>query len=1709
MQAMCSIVRVMAIEFIKIAPHTRSKGHSAVAGAAYRAGVMLVDERTGEIHDYTKRQDVVYQNLMLPEGADDQFQDREYLWNDVERAEDKSTRRKTAQVAKDVLLALPRELSLDQRIELARNFAYDHFVKHGLAVDVALHDCGDDNPHAHLYVTTRRLKGDRFDPHKARDLNPSFANWNGGHGFVKEEEVWNVRWRDYQNAFFNAHGIDLEVDANHLITQCHEGAVRGDAHYLKEENALRREASIELAVSSPEAVLNELGRRYGVFSDRHIDRLLTKNTETPEQKKQAIERLKAHSDFIALGAGEDGRERYTSRANYQLEANLADHADDLFTSKRPSIALRHINHAIAQHGLNSEQADALYHLAQNNGIAAIVGRAGTGKSYMMNAARDMWEASGLSISGMAFSGIAAKGLQQGSGIQSHTIAYYRKLIQHNAWHLSKDSVVVMDEAGMTGLHDMAGILRHIRQNDAKLVVIGDHDQLQPIGAGAPFRALVERIGFAEMNHIMRQRDPGDAAATLLLAKGDIGQALDHYIAQNQVHFLKDNETAISELVTDWANHLKHSSLPQQIILAHTNQDVQQLNAAAREHLIKQGQVAKDSYAFATANGTIDVAQGDRLLFLRNERNLGVHNGDLATVLSIHNNTITVVLDSDQAKVTFAAKDYPHFTHGYAATVHKSQGGTFDNVFVYASGSMWDRFLSYVACSRHKNYLGIYASQTQYQDINALKKQLSRHSIKDTVLDWALSFSIRRGFDPDSVIGRFVDKIVSVKRVIRDKWLFVSNYAAYLQRTKRASTLATQEKQRNDARRVAEFVDLHRRLGKDWSGISQSVKGGYFERDELYTNNNYQLLVQETHYKNALAARIASDLPNYEHALTLNGITQDTVNKAAQAYAHEVRAMAFVKAYQTGATIAMQRHANAITHDVKGHYGALATQAGMAGVPLQSVIQQAKRASIHATYYQSIKVARTQEAKARIHLAYRYAQSERQLRDRWANVYRYDAIDKLSTEQLGQYHRLSVANDKLAATLYRDMPKYQHEVAAFQLDKKQLSQSYMRHISRETVVDYKTQQKNLSRDALAAEILSDRRYYRHVYQLGVDWQQLYRDKKDYLYKTKLLSLSKDERSALRHVMRYQEARIAVYRAWSALVKDRDNQLAIPYLRQRFCWNVTRLRNQLAYEIALHPKAYAPFLKGMKIKPEDISKHAIAYRKTLQGKAHVVKAQARDNNEKQRTPQPAFDQAKGQWRYQAVSQALDAMGEQLYERVLGFEGKREGVHHLRYGQGHALVYAHSGSKAGAWHSFSSGEGGGGMQLLMSQQHGWGLSYEQALEEGARLTGLSPDQVNTYAVPKQQETSPQDKANKIKSARYYYDTAQPIQGTLGERYLREHRHITGDISEVKFHPRIRDSRYDKATGKNIITYHPGIVIASRNEKGDITGTQTTLLDPSTANKVNEAGVGVVKRSRGEIKGSAVRIQTGTSKQVVLAEGLETGLSVAQALPEASVYLTLGNVKNAESLAWLAKQHNATAIHFAADFDPQTQHKNVQAIHEMAKTFKYEHNLDTYAVQPKIGRAKKCDFNDIQQQLGEGVVRKQLESWLKMPVPEREKLIDEKTIEENVKQLSKPTEQDQLFEEAAKKIVALDKEIEAIKSTTVAHAVDGFKDLITKRYQTTNQSQIQSCEKQLDQFSTRIYQDKNRMEDINLLYPKIGAMMTTRAKRVISKDRDRGIDR
>lgn len=1326
----------MAIAFARISYHSRSQGHSAVAGIAYRAGVCLTDHRTGITHDFSNRSDVAFTEILLPEDAHDKFSDREFLWNEVERCE----KRKNSQVAKDIVLALPCEVDLAHQIDLAREFADYHFVRHGLVADIAIHDHGDNNPHAHIYVTTRKLLGDKFDKHKARDLEPSVAR-----GKVVSPQYWGEQWRDFQNDYFEKHHLEIIVDANHIISQRHQGRIRESepknndgAHYLGEENRLRRALSVEIALTEPESLLNILGNKHAVFSEQDIWRLLNKNTRNAEEFQVAVNNLKAHRDLITLGPGDDGRVRYTTRANYLREAKMIEDVEKMQHTCKHTVTSKLARKHARLHGLNDEQSSALDYLSGSSDVVAVVGRAGTGKSYMLRAANAMWQARSFQTIGMTVSGIAARNLEESSGIKSRTIHSLKRQMALGYLKLSKNDILVMDEAGMTDLNDLAFMVNAARKSGAKLVLVGDHAQLQPIGPGAPFRAIVEKVGFATLEKIQRQQSSEDCYASQMLSQGKVGKAINHYANKNQVHLVLADEdednASLKKLITDWHKELSIANIHERIILAHRRVDVSDLNLAARQKLIEAGHINKKGSLFTGINGEIELAKGDRILFLRNDNKLGICNGDFATVRKILGANISVILNAGEKNshtLTINTNEYTDFDYGYAATVHKTQGCSVEHVFVYIAGHFWDKFLAYVAMTRHKTSLNIYAEHAQFQTLSALKKSLSRSQIKDNVIDWPLLFSIRRGFDPDSSLGRFIDKACRLKSQIKDAWAFVVNYEMYLKNQSYKESIENREKNRLLAKQVALFVDLRNEISREADFMRQELSPA----KKFFQHHNYKAWYEKCLKRDELASVLLGHYEAFKLGLTSNNINKNTLEKYATRH-HRAEATS-----------------RYIHHFLQGTPETLA--------PL----------------------------------------SKKDISDKYAH--------------------LAYCADK------------------YEFDIKQLLRTF--------------QQK---------------------------------------------------------------------------------QQPIPS---------NRSENK---------------------RPPTIDNTPLAQRKKLY-----------DN----KTTSTA--------NYQDINDALIKMAETFYTQVLGDDCRRVG-NQLRFGRNGSLSVALSGEHRGCWHSFESGQGGGPLQLLMDNELGWGLSYSDAAREGAQMAGLFHENkvkrqkratVANDSIKNQQddpdliakrylEEKAKEQAKKVSRARYYYQSAQPIEGTLGERYLRNYRHIAGNISAFKYHPKIRDDHPELGTH-----YYPGLVIAAENPQGDITGTQTILLDPGSGKKLDKDIAGAVKRSRGEIKGSAVCIHRGASNQVIIAEGPETGVSLIDALPEANIYVTLGNIKNAMYLGWLAEKHQTKSILFAIDNDGPGAH-NLQSLQKVAHHLQDQHNITTLATMAYLPSREKCDFNDVLIELGAHNLKRQL---------------------------------------------------------------------------------------------------------------------------------------
>ncbi len=765
----------MAIYHLHVKVIGRKSGSSAVASAAYRAGMRLRDERLDRSHDFSSKRSVVHSEVMLPENAPEAWGDRERLWNDVEAFEI----RKDAQLAREVEFAIPRELTQAQGIELARDFVRGEFVDRGMIADLNVHwDMAEDGmpkPHAHVMLTMRAVDENGFGP-KVRD-------WNR----TEMVERWRERWAELANERLAELDIDARIDHRSLEaqslalepqSQIGAPAKRIEVRGIEGEatEADRAELHREIArgngvriIADPSLGLDAITQQQSTFTRRDMAKFAHRHSDGIDQFNEVMGAMRKAPDLVELGKDGRDEDRFTTRTMIEAEQRLHRAVELVAERKRHEVRDTDREAALARAEtrgliLSGEQADALAHVTDGRDLSVVVGHAGTGKSAMLGVAREAWEAAAYEVRGVALSGIAAENLESGSGIASRTIAS-----MEHGWNQGRDGlttrdVPVIDEAGMVGTRQLERVLSHAAEAGAKVVLVGDPQQLQAIEAGAAFRSIHERHGGAEIGEVRRQREDWQRDATRDLANGKTGNALEAYRSHGMVRESQTREQTRGDLIDRWDRDRQAAPERSRIILTHTNDEVRALNEAARMRMRAAGDLG-DEVRVTVERGARNFASGDRVMFLQNERGLGVRNGTLGTIEQVSAQSMTVQTD-DGRSVRFDLKDYNRIDHGYAATIHKAQGLTVDRAHVLATPGM-DAHSSYVALSRHRDGMDLHYGRDDFANQDRLVRTLSRDRAKDMASDYdrvdpVQRYAERRGITFRERVVEIVRKLVPEK-----------------------------------------------------------------------------------------------------------------------------------------------------------------------------------------------------------------------------------------------------------------------------------------------------------------------------------------------------------------------------------------------------------------------------------------------------------------------------------------------------------------------------------------------------------------------------------------------------------------------------------------------------------------------------------------------------------------------------------------------------------------------------------------------------------------------------------------------------------------------------------------------------------------------------------------------------------------------------------
>ena len=271
----------MAIYHLCIKIISRGKGKSSVAASAYRSGEKIKNEYDGVVHDFTRKGGIAHTEILLPQNAPKEFSDRGTLWNSVEKIE----KSKNSQLAREIEVALPKELDREKQINLVRDYVKENFVKAGMCADIALHDKNDENPHAHILLTMRPLNEDKTWGAKSRkeyilDENGEKVKLKNGNYKTRKintvdwneqdkAEEWRKTWADITNKYLEENSIQEKVD-----------------HRSYQRQGIEEIPTIHLGVSASQM------EKKGIATDRgNINREIRKQNRLLQEIKLRIKAL--------------------------------------------------------------------------------------------------------------------------------------------------------------------------------------------------------------------------------------------------------------------------------------------------------------------------------------------------------------------------------------------------------------------------------------------------------------------------------------------------------------------------------------------------------------------------------------------------------------------------------------------------------------------------------------------------------------------------------------------------------------------------------------------------------------------------------------------------------------------------------------------------------------------------------------------------------------------------------------------------------------------------------------------------------------------------------------------------------------------------------------------------------------------------------------------------------------------------------------------------------------------------------------------------------------------------------------------------------------------------------------------------------------------------------------------------------------------------
>jgi conjugative relaxase-like TrwC/TraI family protein len=440
---------------------------------------------------------------------------------------------------------------------------------------------------------------------------------------------------------------------------------------------------------------------------------LLPNGAPADEVESAADAFLASESVVTVAEAAKGT-RYTTKRIWELEREALAAAERMAAEPRGEAGeLAAARVIAARPTLKPDQREMVRRLlGGREGIAVVIGEAGTGKSFATAAAAEGWAQVGFELRGAAPTWKAANVLR-GEGLQATTVASLLRGLDRGEIVLSSRSVLLVDEAGMVSSENLARLIAHADDVQAKLVLVGDPEQLGAIEAGGLFSAIAKRTDPVHLDEVIRHNHDLDRDAAKRIREGEGREALSLYRSAGRVTVAPDAAERRVAMVEDWWR--SYSQGEDALMVAKRNAEVERLNVTARELLRTEGRLGSEEVEV----GGAAFAAGDLIITRVNDRAAAIYNRERWQVAAVDAERGRIVLEGiDQARRVEVGPDYlelttlggeaPALQHAYAVTTYCAQGTTVDRAYVMADPSM-DKQELYVATSRSREETYLYAT----------------------------------------------------------------------------------------------------------------------------------------------------------------------------------------------------------------------------------------------------------------------------------------------------------------------------------------------------------------------------------------------------------------------------------------------------------------------------------------------------------------------------------------------------------------------------------------------------------------------------------------------------------------------------------------------------------------------------------------------------------------------------------------------------------------------------------------------------------------------------------------------------------------------------------------------------------------------------------------------------------------------------------------